>query len=58
MTFFSFVFFFYFSEPKKTQGGHKKSLESLKEKDPEFYEFLQKEDQRLLEFEESDDGKR
>ncbi len=35
---------------------HKKSLEELKDKDPEFYEFLRKEDSGLLDFDESDDG--
>ncbi|XP_027193768.2 nucleolar complex protein 2 [Dermatophagoides pteronyssinus] len=29
---------------------HKKTLESLKEKDPEFYEYLQKHDKQLLDF--------
>jgi nucleolar complex protein 2 len=34
---------------------HKKELEELKERDPEFYEFLQKEDNGLLDFGESED---
>ena len=37
---------------------HKKSLEKLKQKDPAFYEFLEKEDKEILEFanEESENG--
>ncbi|KAI9354648.1 Noc2p family-domain-containing protein [Pilaira anomala] len=35
---------------------HKKELEELKERDPEFYDYLQKEDGDLLGFGESDDG--
>jgi nucleolar complex protein 2 len=33
---------------------HRKDMEALKEKDPEFYEFLRKEDEGLLDFDESD----
>jgi len=29
---------------------HKHDLEKLKQTDPEFYEFMQKEDKQLLEF--------
>ena len=35
---------------------HKKSLEKLKESDPEFYEFLKNEDKNLLDFEGSDES--
>jgi len=34
---------------------HKEHLESLKETDPEFYEYLQQEDKELLEFDDDDD---
>lgn len=40
---------------KKDAEQHKKELEELKERDPEFYEFLQKEDGDLLGFGESED---
>jgi nucleolar complex protein 2 len=33
---------------------HKKSLQSLKEKDPEFYEFLRQNDRQLLDFDDRD----
>lgn len=36
--------------------SHKKTLESLKEKDPEFFEYLQKNDKELLEFDDDDIG--
>ena len=37
---------------------HKKDLEELKERDPEFYEYLQKENDGLLDFNESDGEER
>lgn len=39
---------------KKDIDQHKQDMEALKERDPEFYEFLQKEDANLLDFQESD----
>ncbi|GMH33310.1 hypothetical protein BSKO_01144 [Bryopsis sp. KO-2023] len=43
---------------KKLKDGiskHKSQLEALKEQDPEFYQYLQKADEKLLDFGEEDD---
>lgn len=40
---------------KKAIDQHKKQLEELKEKDPEFFEYLQKHDGGLLDFNETGD---
>lgn len=46
---------FLFFRKKSSAKKHKQSLQRLKETDPEFFEFLQKEDQGLLSF--NDKGK-
>ena len=43
------------AKTKEEMKRHKKQLESLKETDPEFYEYLQQEDKELLEFDDDDD---
>ena len=43
------------TKKESTAKGHKASLEKLKQQDPEFYKFLEKEDQELLQFESTDD---
>ncbi|CAG8455292.1 10089_t:CDS:10 [Paraglomus occultum] len=41
---------------KNEASQHKQQLEALKEKDPEFFEYLQKNDKELLEFNLSDES--
>src|SRR6185312_10735754 len=41
---------------KNEASQHKQQLEALKEKDPEFFEYLQKNDKGLLEFDLSDES--
>ena len=43
------------AKTREEMKQHKKHLESLKETDPEFYEYLQQEDKELLEFDDDDE---
>ena len=44
-----------FSESKATNSKHKSALLKLEKKDPEFFKFLQENDEELLKFDESDE---
>ena len=43
------------AKTREEMKQHKKHLESLKETDPEFYEYLQQEDKELLEFDDDEE---
>jgi nucleolar complex protein 2 len=43
------------AKTREEMKRHREHLESLKETDPEFYEYLQQEDKELLEFDDDDD---
>lgn len=43
------------SDDELTSTAHKKNLEDLKKKDPEFYQYLQQHDKELLDFDDPDE---
>ena len=56
MDLINFHHFMFFRKDNSEAVKHKKSLEKLKDQDPEFYEFLQQEDSKLLDFDASDES--